>query len=359
MEAVQINGEHRVTMATPPLVVSDPFGGANSLSGRFMTRKQGLSQIMVSLLLRGNAYCWVVMNGPDGRPELLQVLHPDAVDVEVDRVTGERVYKVLHQDVPSSRVVHIMALTQPGAATGMSVIQAAQRGIGLGIAAEEYGARFFGSGAHLSGVITSEADMDNDQARQLAERFAAMHSGMANAHKVGVLSGGAKWAPLGVPPEEAQFLATRAAQNLDIAMLYGIPPHMLGQVDRTTSWGKGIEEQTLGFLKFTVADWTQRLEDCWSAMMQPPWLARFNFDELLRPDASARWSTYQIARNIGAMTIDEIRAKEGRANLPDGVGADAFAPLNSAHANDPGWNPTGEVGGPPAEPVAPPEEAAS
>jgi len=352
---------HQQRMVPPPQIISDPFGGADTLSGRFITRKQGFSQGMVSLLLRGNAFFWVTQLDRYQRPMGLQVLHPDVVGVEVDDNTGARTYKIRNVPVPSNRMVHITGLTQPGYPLGISVIGAAQRAISLGIAAEEFGARFFGSGAHLSGVIETEADMDPDKARELAEAFQARHSGMPNAHKVGVLTGGAKWAPISVTPEDAQFLGTRAAQNLDIAMLFGIPPHMLGQVDRTTSWGKGIEEQTLGFLKYTLKDWGDRFEDAFSAMTPNGWYARLDYDELLRPDSTNRWATYQIARNIAGMTPDEIRSKEGLPKLPNGLGEDPFAPLNSAHANDPGWTPNGEEPADaqpePEQPPAPPAAA--
>jgi phage portal protein BeeE len=104
---------------------------------------------------------------------------------------------------------------------------------------------------------------------------------------------------------------------------------MLGQVDRTTSWGKGIEEQKLGFLNFTLADWTGRIEDAWSAMVPGNQVARFNLDAFLRADTSTRYSTYAKARTVSLMTIDEIRALE---NLPPVPGGDQImAPLNSAH----------------------------
>lgn len=335
---------HMEQMSPAPRIIADPFGGQNQLSGRFLTRKQGLSQFMVSLLLRGNAFGWATQLDRMSRPTGLQVLHPDVVTVDVDDQTGERRYMIRNVSVPANRMVHITGLTHPGFPLGISVIAAARRAISLGIAAEEYGARFFGSGAHLSGVIETEADMDPDKAKELAEAFSASHAGMANAHKVGVLTGGAKWEPISVTPEDAQFLGTRAAQNLDIAMLFGVPPHMLGQVDRTTSWGRGIEEQTLGFLKYTLKDWGDRIEDAFSAMTPSGWFARFAYDDLLRPDSTNRWTTYQVARNTGAMTVNEIRSREGLPKLPGDLGDDPFAPLNSAHANDPGWTPDGEEG---------------
>ena len=351
---------HQERMQPGPRIISDPFGGQNRLSGQFLTRKQGLSQMMVSLLLRGNAFCWATQMDRMYRPTGLQVLHPDVITVEVDDQTGLRTYKIRNEPVPSGRILHVTGMTQPGFPLGISVISAAKRAISLGIAAEEYGARFFGSGAHLSGVIETEADMDPDKARELAEGFSASHAGMANAHKVGVLTGGAKWEPISVAPEDAQFLGTRAAQNLDLAMLFGVPPHMLGQVDRTTSWGRGIEEQTLGFLKYTLKDWGDRIEDAFSAMTPAGWVARFDYDELLRPDSTNRWATYQVARNTGAMTVNEIRSREGMPKLPGDLGDDPFAPLNSAHANDPGWSPGGEIPAdepPQLPPVVPPRPA--
>lgn len=335
-----------------PSIVADPFGGMNRMTGFGQTRKAGLSSMMVSMLLRGNAYAAVLERDPETmHPSMLQVISPDAVDVDLDKKTGERLYKVNNRDFPNEAMLHIPGLSLPGQPTGLSVLSYAKRTIGLGIAAEEFGAKFFGDGAHLSGIIEIPGDLDKDRARQLKENFQANHGGLRHAHTVGVLTGGAKWAPVSISPEDAQFLGTRAAQTLDMAMLFGIPPHMLGQVDRTTSWGKGIEEQSLGFLKFTLDDWTQRFEDAWSAMVDPEWVVQFNYNNLLRPDTVNRFTSYQAARNAAIFTPDEIRAREGYAPLPDGKGADAFAPLNSAHATDPGWEP-----GQP-EPVPAPEES--
>jgi len=184
-----------------------------------------------------------------------------------------------------------------------------------------------------------EGNLDKGKARGMKEAFEASHSGLPNAHAIGVLSGGAKWIPISISPEDAQFLGTRAAQNLDVAMLYGIPPHMLGQVDRSTSWGSGIEQQTLGWMQHTLDPWLGTFEDAWSAMLPRGTFAQFDRDELLRTDTAGRWSWYQMARNIAGLTIDEIRAKENRPPLPDGAGADPFAPLNSAHTTEPGWTP--------------------
>lgn len=335
LDAVRMRGELREALNPVPGIIADPFGGANNTA--LPSRRVGFNQMMVSLLLRGNAYAAVIDRDILLRPTRLQVLHPDRVRCKF--VDGQRAYWINRKPVDADDMVHLLGMAYPEAATGMSAITYARNAIGLGLAAEEFGARFFGDGAHLTGVIEVQADMDKTKARQLKEGFEASHSGLANAHAIGVLSGGAQWKPISISPEDAQFLGTRAAQNLDIAMLFGVPPHMLGQVDRTTSWGTGIEQQSLGFLRYTLEPWLGRFEDAWSATLPRPQRARFDTDALLRTDTAGRYAVYLQARNAALMTPDEIRARENMPPLPDGAGTDPFAPLNSAHTTDPGWTP--------------------
>ena len=333
-DAVRMKGALRQTLEPPPAIVGDPFGGANNPA--LPTQRVGFGQLMVSLLLRGNAYCLVLSKDVFGRPTRLMVLHPDRVRCMWDpEGSGQRVYQINRQRVDAEDMVHMMGMSYPESATGMSLLTYARNSIGLGLAAEEFGAKFFGQGAHMSGIVQVPGDLDKERARQLKESFTASHAGLQNSHTVGILSGGAEWKPISVSPEDAQFLGTRAAQNLDVAMLFGVPPHMLGQVDRTTSWGTGIEQQSLGFLRYTLSGWTGRFEDSWSAMLPKPQVARFNHDALLRTDTAGRYAVYTQARNGALMTIDEIRALENLAPLPDGKGADPYAPLNSAHTDTP------------------------
>jgi HK97 family phage portal protein len=323
-DAVRSEGEIRRTVEPPPSIISDPFGGGSNTA--LLTRRQGLSQLMVSLLLRGNAYCAVLARDRMGRPTRLRVLHPDAVKCVFDE-SGQRVYEVDRVEVPSADIVHLTGMSYPGSPVGISVIGYAREAIGLGLAAEEFGARFFGSGAHMSGIVTVPGDLDKERARMLKETFQASHGGLRNSHTVGVLTGGAEWRPISVTPDDAQFLGTRAAQNLDLAMLFGVPPHMLGQVDKTTSWGTGIEQQGIGFLAYTLAAWLGRFEDAWSAMLSKPLCARFNADALLRTDTAGRYAVYSAARSAGILTQNEIRALENFGPV-DG-GDDIAAPLNS------------------------------
>lgn len=331
-----------IKVAKPPIIVSDPFGGQNIMNG--VTRKAGIAQLAVSALLQGNAYAYALTEDANGYATRLKVIPPGVMHCDVDD-EGYRQYKVNNVPVDRTRVLHVTGMALPGSPIGLSVIEYARRTIGLAQAAEEYGSRFFGRGANMSGVIKVKGNLNPIQSRELKENFEARNSGLQNSHAVGVLTGDADFVKISVTPEEAQFLATRQMQNSDVAMMFGVPPHMLGQVERTTSWGKGIEEQTLGFVKFTLASWAQRFEDAWTAMLPKTQRAEFDFETLLRPDTSARFNAYQVARNSSILTPNEIRARE---NMPAVEGGDdLFAPLNSAHTTEPDWEP-GEPEVPPA-----------
>lgn len=341
MTAMRQRGAITEPVPDQPAIVSDPFGGFNDL--RFLSRRAGFQQLAVSLASRGNAYAMVLSRDWLYRPNRLTVIHPDRVKVDWGD-DGARTYEVDRQPVSAADMVHLMGMCLPGEPTAMSPIAYARHAIGLGLAAEQFGGKFFSQGAHLSGVITVEGDLDKQRARQIKESFEASHSGLSNAHAIGVLSGGAKWQNISVTPDDAQFLGTRAAATLDIAMLYGVPPHMLGQVDRTTSWGTGIEQQALGFLAHTLEPWIGVFEDAWTAMLPRGTSACMDTAALLRTDTAGRFAAYTQARTSGILTINEARARENMPPVPGGD--DPFAPLNSAHSG---------ADSAPAEPMPPGE----
>lgn len=325
-QAVRLAGSQiHNPVSSQPMIVTDPFGGLSDPS--LPKRREGFVQIMVSLLLRGNAYCLVTSrDASTNRPNRLRVLHPDRVACAYT-AEGVRGYEIDRKPVDAANIVHIIGMSYPEHPVGMSVIQTARNAIGLGLAAEQFGARFFGNGAHMSGVVEVPGELDKERARRLKESFTASHGGVQNSHTVGVLSGGANWKPISVAPDDAQFLGTRAAQNLDVAMLFGVPPHMLGQVDKTTSWGTGIEQQSMGFLTYTLSAWIGRIEEAWSSMLAGPQVAQFDVNALLRTDEAGRYAVYTSARSAAILTTNEIRARENYPPI-DG-GDDIAAPLNS------------------------------
>ncbi len=328
-------GKDGKPLPSQPQIIVDPFGGETSGDPSFLAKREGLRQIMVSLLTFGNAYLVATVVDGRGMPKRLAIAHPSRVSMSIDDA-GDPQYMVNGSPVPTSAIWHLRGMTWPGEMKGISPIEYARRTIGLGIAAEAYGSQFFRRGASMSGVIEMKDAKTKEQAASIAKNFEASHSGVANAHAVGVLTGGAEWKQITISPEDAQFLGTQSAKTLDIAMLFGVPPHMLGQVDRSTSWGKGIEEQTLGFTKFTVKSWTDSIEDLFARMLPRPQRVRFDYDDLLRPDTTARYQAYLVARTAAIMSPNEIREKE-RLDPVEG-GNDIMAPLNSAHTTDPGWD---------------------
>jgi HK97 family phage portal protein len=340
--AVRDTGTIKRRLPVQPTVIADPFGAHR------MTRRDGFTRLMVSLLLRGNGYAFVTDRNPvDLRPRGLLPLHPDTVRPHQDSSGFIDHYRINGKTVDAADVLHLVGMAAPGAVTGMSVIEYARTTFGLALATEQFGTNFFVNGAHMSGVIEMDADLDNDRARQLRDRFTTKHAGLRRSHLPGVLTGGAKWKQISVNPDDAQFLETRDFQRGEIAMLFGVPPHMLGMTDKTTSWGTGLVEQSLGFLRYTVSDWVGRFEDAWTAMLPggaTGTLARFDLDAMLRPDPLKRWQAHTAARNAAIKTVNEIRAEETLEPV-DG-GDDIHAPLNSAHAGTP--QAEGGQGGTPA-----------
>jgi HK97 family phage portal protein len=317
-------GRTKVPVPNQPLIMWDPFGGL--MTPGLVKPREGMIQLMVSLLLRGNAYCKIVARDQTGRPSRLLVLHPDRVQCGWVG-PGQRGYEVDRVPVPTDDIVHIVGMSYPESPTGMSVIQNARNTIGLGLAAEMFGARFFGNGAHMTGIIEIEADLDRERARTLKETFTSTHGGIQNSHTVGVLTGGAKWSPISVAPEDAQFLGTRDFQTTEISMMFGVPPHLLMQTDKTTSWGTGIEQQSMNFLTYTLQAWVARFEETFSEFLANGQTAFMDVTELLRTDEAGRYAVYSAARSAALLTQNEIRDREGYEPM-DG-GDELSVPLNS------------------------------
>lgn len=319
------NGKLKQTDQHP--FVENPFGDEY---GNPVSRQDGVEQMMMSLLGRGNNVNHVTDRDRYGFPKQLMVINPDVVRIQPDPGTGAKTLIIggVKQDLAD--FVHVMGLSMPGMYVGMSPVAYLRQTIGIGLATEEFAARFYGKGATMSGVIELEGDLDPDAARQLKERFQARHAGLTNAHSIGVLTGGATFKPLSISPDDAQFIETRKFTAAEIAMIFGIPPHLLGNVmDVSSAWGTGIEPQNMAFLQYTLRPWLTRLENAFSNCLPVGLVARFDTDDLLRTDSQARARFYNAARTAAWMTTNEIRDRE---NLDPIEGGDDIAlPLNSAH----------------------------
>jgi HK97 family phage portal protein len=225
---------------------------------------------------------------------------------------------------------HIVGFqTNSGYPRGLPPLEIARMMYGGAIASQEMGARYFGAGMNASGVIEVPGDLLPEQARELKEDFKRRNAGLKNMHMPPVLTGGAQFKQLTISPEQSQFLQQREFSVNEVARWFRVPPHMIGQVDRSTSWGSGIEYQGMQFLNFTLRPWIQRLEDAWTK-----WMlifdkgARVGFDvrELLRGDHKARGDYYMARFQTASITPNQIRVAEGEK--PEDGGDVYYYPAN-------------------------------
>lgn len=283
-------------------------------------------------LLWGNAYILKLRNQLGVVVELWPI-HPSRVKVGRETDTGQKVYAVDGGEdrggltyVGDRHILHLPAFGYDGI-TGLSPIRIAAQGIGLALAAEEYGAKLFGSGSLASGILQTEQRLKPEQADRLHARWKQKAAGIVGAHDVIVLDSGTKFQQLTIPPEDAQFLESRNFQVREIARMFGVPPHMLMDVEGSTSWGTGIAEQTLGFVIFTLRRWLIRTEQSLTRMLRPDTVyAKYSLEGLLRGAPRERAEFYTKMWNLGAFSTNEIRVFEDMA--PVEGGDVRYRPLN-------------------------------
>ena len=277
--------------------------------------------------LWGNAYLRKLKD-PLGRLREVWPIHPGRVKVGRESETGRKVYsidggkEVLHDDV----VLHIPGMGYDGIC-GVSPVRAARQSIGLGLAAEEFGAKLFGSGSLASGILQTEQRLTQTQADALAARWKQKRSGLASAHETIVLDKGAKFSQLTIPPEDAQFLQSRRFQITEMCRWFGIPPFLMFETEKSTSWGTGLEQQLLGWVAIDLRPDLVGVEQRLTKLAKPgPEYARYSLEGLLRGDSAARAAFYTSMWNLGALNTNEIRAYEDKA--PVEGGDMRYRPLN-------------------------------
>jgi HK97 family phage portal protein len=303
-----------------------------------MTRFELWEWAYQSVLLWGNAYFLKVRNGA-GRVVELWPLMPWCVRVgRVKPTEANPSGKVFLLDIDGRKMdatpYDVFHVPGPGydGVCGVSPIRMARTSLGLTMAAEEFGAKLFGSGSLMSGVLQTEQRLDQPQAEMLKSRWQQKVGGIANAHQVAILDSGVKFQPISIAPDDAQFLQSRSFQVAEVARWFGIPPHMLFETEKSTSWGSGLEQQSLGFVIYTLrSGWLPRFEQRISKELLPTnQQARYAVEGLLRGDTAARAAFYRTMRELGVYSVDEIRDLENLPPLEDGLGAGRLQPLNFA-----------------------------
>ena len=289
--------------------------------------------LMTHLLLWGNAYAQIIRNGK-GEVLALYPLMPDRMNVDRDEY-GNIVYEymVSQEDAPINKgstvklspqeVLHIPGLGFDGL-IGYSPIAMAKNAIGLAIATEEYGSKFFANGATPSGILEFPGTVKEPE--RVRESWNKGFGG-TNTHKVAILEEGVKYSPISISPNEAQFLETRKFQIDEIARIFRVPPHMIGDLEKSSF--SNIEQQSLEFVKYTLDPWVSRWEQSIKRTLLSPdekmsYFAKFNVDGLLRGDYQSRMSGYAIGINNGFMCPNDVRSLENTDMIPEELGGNTF-----------------------------------
>jgi len=279
-----------------------------------------------------------------------QTVDPWRVDIR-DYAGKARVF-IDGKLIPEAWVQYIPGYRLPGSMKGMSVIANANGGLTAGMAAEELAKNIYENGLNTSGVVSipnMPKETSADTIERISDKIKQWYAGAKNAGKPLVLTGGTTWQPMSVTPHDAQFLETRQFQIEEIARWFRVPPHMIGQIDKESSWGTGIEQQGLGFVRYTLMPWIARLEAADSALLQSPRYVKYNTDALIRADIKTRYEVYAIARQWGLKSANDILRLEDEQPIDNG---DIYLqPLNFTEAGtDPSApgaaTPPGDTNGP-------------
>lgn len=295
----------------------------NGWQTSFEWRELGMNH----LLMRGNFYNEIIP-GPRGFVDQLKPLHPDTVAVkQLD--SGRLTYAVRRRSgqtdvLVQDQVFHVRGPSKDGI-TGLDVITLMRESLGLAGAAESFGARTFRDRPMMSGILKHPGKLDDEASKRMAESFRVATSG-ANAHAPAVLEDGVDWVSVGITPEQAQYLELRHFQIADIARWFGVPLQLLGETEKSTSWGSGIESLMIGFVIHTLAPWLKRWEQAIARdliLASDVYFAEFTVEALLRGDTKSLYEAFAIATGgRGWMAPNEVR---GRLNLNPIPGYDEIA----------------------------------
>jgi len=281
---------------------------------------------MVNLAMRGNGYAYVERNSRDQTIGLIP-LNPDPVEV-VQARDWSPVYTVTMPDnsrqTLRSREMHHIRGPFPKGYLGQSVISLARDAIGLGQAAERFGSHLYKNGVKPSGVLKHPGKLGPEATESLRQQFQDKYGGLSNSSKPLVLEEDMEWIALSITPDDAQFLETRKFQRSEIASIFRVPLHMIGDLERSTN--NNIEHQSLEFVRDSLRPWLKRWEqaitrDLLAPSEQGEYFAEFLMDDMLRGDTKTRYEAYGSAIQNKIMNANEVRIRE---NMNPRDGGDVY-----------------------------------
>lgn len=305
---------------------------------RWQTPSQFKRMLQTHLLLRGKAYAMIVWS--NGRALELIPLHPDRVECrQADDLSISYVYT--RKDgrqvtLQQKEVMHLVGLTLDGV-NGVSVLTYARESIGLSLTMENHGATIFKNGARVSIVLKHPQKLGKEGLEFLKTSLDDYRAGGESEGKALILEEGMSTERLAMTSEDAEWIESRKFSRTDLAMFFGVPPHMIGDTEKSTSWGTGLEQQTQGFVTFSAEDdlttWEETIGRDLIPANEPNIYARFNRNALVRGDLKARQGFYVAMLQWGVYSPNEVRALEDE-NPRDG-GDIYYPPPNTAGKPDP------------------------
>jgi len=285
----------RVSAPTPALLKSPAVG---------VTTAEWVYMLMVSMLLRGNAFAQEILWDGMGFPKQVVPLNPDQVTL-VERKGEPIKWRIGGVELGSDEVTHMRAYAMPGSVLGLSPIRyAASRVLSSMEAADAFGTNFLSGGGHPSSILTTDKSLTPDVALQMKEKFV---SSVQNREPA-VLSGGIKWESVQISPEESQFLETQKMGVTQIARIFGVPPEMIGATSGNSMNYANVTQRSLDFLVYSVQPWLTRLEAAISAMLPGDQHVRFDTSVLVRMDEMTKANVDKVRLSMGVKTVNEVRA---------------------------------------------------
>jgi HK97 family phage portal protein len=295
--------------------------------------------VIPEVLLWGNSFSIIEFEKGSFRPKSILPVHPSKVEVEIKDGILWYTFKLENTTITldQTNVLHFRGLGDN--VLGQSVIDVAKENLGLGMAAEEFGSRFFGNGASMTGVLQSDNSLSDKAFNNLKASFNDLHGGISNANKPLILEEGLKYTATSIPPDSAQFLETRRFSVEDVSRWFNIPADKIGDLSRATF--SNLEQQNQNFITNTLMPYVINIEsECTRKLIREvekdTTYFKMNLNGLLRGDIKTRTDSYRTLFNIGAMTVNEIRSLE-EMNPVEG-GDSRYVPMNLGIVDEEGNN---------------------
>lgn len=312
----------------PPAVIVAPYADID--------REEGDFNRIASLGLNGNMMTHIIdrKGGKTGNPDVVEVINPSLVKVELDK--GVKTYKLgaVGQTIPARDMIHVKWMSLAGSLVGLNPIEIGVNGFGLPIAEQQYASRYFSQGMHPTGILSLDKPLRPEDSKRVKEELFVKHGGLSQAFSPIVLDAAAKWQQISVTPETAQLLQSRSFSRAEIAGFYGVPPHLVGDTeDKGGPWGKGLQEMVIGFALFALSGYTRRLDRADTALLPAGYYVRRKVEDLFRTNSQMMGQYLSMLRQASIVSPNEARLLMGLPPSDEPAADSLFAPVNSAHAD--------------------------